>query len=80
MASKIDLDSKHKPSYYSNFETRSSNGLKLMERIFGRVPINHVNIEPSFTNENWPRFNVFSKGNSTANSPPVQSILSSFIV
>ena len=48
----IDLDSKRKLSYYSDFETRSSNVLELMESIFGPMPIIPVNIEDSHINEN----------------------------
>ena len=79
MANMIDLDSKRKLSYYSNFETRSLNVLELMEGIFGPPPINPVNIEDSLINENWPRFNIFnifSDVNFTVNSPLVQCILS----
>ena len=47
----IDLDSKRKPFYYSDFETRSLNVLELMESIFGPAPINPVNIESSVNNE-----------------------------
>ena len=65
----IDLDSKRKLSYYSNFETRSLNVLELMEGIFGPVPINPVNIEDSLVNENWPRFDIISNDNFTVNSP-----------
>ena len=63
MANWIDLDSFRKLSYYSNFETRSLNVLKLMESIFGPIAINPVNIEPSIFNENWPRFNNISNVN-----------------
>ena len=59
MANMIDLDSKRKLSYYSNSETRSLNVVELMEGIFGPVPTNHVDIEDSFFNENWPRFDSF---------------------
>ena len=47
MANMIDLDSKRKLSYYSDFETRSLNVLELMESFFGPMPINPVNIEDS---------------------------------
>ena len=50
----IDLDSKRKLSYYSDFETRSLNVLELMESIFGPMPINPVNIEDSLISGNWP--------------------------
>ena len=72
----IDLDSKRKLSYYSNFETRSLNVLELMESIFGSPPINPVNTEDSLINENWPRFSVISDVNFTVNSPLVPCILS----
>ena len=73
----IDLESKRKVSYYSDFETRSLNVLELMDSIFGPMPINPVNIEDSFINENWPRFDVISNVNFTVNSPLVPCILSS---
>ena len=69
MANMIDLDFKRKLSYYSDFETRSSTGLELMESIFGPAPINPVNIESSVINENWPCFNIISDVNFTVNSP-----------
>ena len=69
MANMIDLDSKRKLSYYSDFETRSLNVLELMESIFGPVPINPVNFEDSIINENWPRFDIISDVNFTVNSP-----------
>ena len=68
MANMIDLDSKRKLSYYSDFETRSLNVLELMESIFGPPPINTVNIESSVINENWPRFNIISDVNFTMNN------------
>ena len=77
MANMIDLDSKRKLSYYSDFETRSLIVLELMESIFGPMPINPVNIEDSLINENWPRFDIISEGNFTVNSPLVPCILSS---
>ena len=77
MANMIDLDSKRKLSYYSDFETRSLNVLELMESIFGPMPTNPVNIEDSLINENWPRFDIISNINFTVNSPLVQCILSS---
>ena len=40
-----------------------------MQSIFGPVPINPVNIEPSIINENWPRFNNSSDVKFTVNSP-----------
>ena len=76
MANMIDLDSKRKLSYYSDFETRSLNVLELMESIFGPLPVNPGNIEDSLINENWPRFNVTSNINFTVNSPLVPCILS----
>ena len=72
----IDLESKRKLSYYSDFKTRSLNVLELMEGIFGTPPVNPVNIEDSLINENWPRFNVISDVNFTVNSPLVPCILS----
>ena len=60
MANMINLNSKRKLSYYSEFETRSLNVLELIEIIFGPLPINPVNIEDSLINENWPRFKIFS--------------------
>ena len=51
-----------------------------MESIFGPVPINPDNVEPSILNENWPRFNNNSDVNFTVNSPLVPCILSSVIV
>ena len=77
MANMIDLDSKRKLSYYSDFEARSLNALELMESIFGPMPINPFNIEDSLINENWPRFDVISNVNFTVNSPLVPCILSS---
>ena len=77
MAAMIDLDAFCKFSYYSDFETRSLNVLELMESIFGPAPTNPVNVEPSFINENWPRFNIISDVNFTVNSPLVPCILSS---
>ena len=76
MANMIDLDSKRKLSYYSDFETRSLNVLELMESIFGPSPINPVYIEDSLINENWPRFNIISDVNFTVNSPLIPCILS----
>ena len=72
----IDLVSKRKLSYYSDFETRSLNVLELMESLFGPPPIIPVNIEDSLINENWPRFNIISDVNFTVNSPLVLCILS----
>ena len=77
MAIKIDLDSKRKLSYYSDFETRSLNVLEIMESIFGPMLNNPVNIEDSLINANWPRFDFISEVNFTANSPLVPCILSS---
>ena len=77
MANMIDLDSKRKLSFYSDFETRSLNVLELMESIFGLMLINSVNIEDSLINENWPRFDNISNDNFTVNSPLVPYILSS---
>ena len=51
-----------------------------MESIFGPVPTNPDNVEPSIINENWPRFNINSDVNFTVNSPLVRCILSSVIV
>ena len=75
MANVIDLDSKRKLFYYSDFETRSLNVLELMESIFGPAPNNSVNIESSVSNENWPHFNVISDVNFSVNSPLVPCIL-----
>ena len=72
----IDLDSKRKLFFYSDFETRSLNVLELMESLFGPPTMNPVNIEDSLINENWPRFNVISDVNFTVNSPLVPCILS----
>ena len=72
----IDLDSKRKLSYYSDFETRSLNVLELMEGFFCPPPINPVNIKDSLINENWPRFNVISDVNFSVNSPLVPCISS----
>ena len=69
MANTIDLDSKRKLSYYSDFETRSLNVLELMEGIFGSPPINPVNIKDSLINENWPRFDIISDVNFTVIPP-----------
>ena len=60
MAKKIDLDCFRKLSYYSDFGTQTLNVSELMENIFGHVLIHPVNMEPSITNENWPRFNITS--------------------
>ena len=76
MANMIDLDSKHKLSFYSDFETRSLDVLELLESIFGPAPSNPVNIEPSVINENWPRFKIISDVNFTVNSPFVPCVLS----
>ena len=76
MAIMIDLDSKRKPSCYSDFETRSVNVVELLESIFGPPPINTVNIEGLLINENWPGFNIISDVNFTVNSPVVPCILS----
>ena len=76
IANMIDLDSKRKLSYYSDFETRSLNVLELMESLFGPPPMNPLNIEDSLINENWPRFNNISDVNFTVNSPFVPCILS----
>ena len=76
MANMIDLDSKRKLSYYSDFETRSLNVWELMESIFGPPPVNPVNIEDSLINENWSRFNVISDVDFNVNSPLVPCILS----
>ena len=77
MANMIDLDSKRKLSYYSDFEMRSLDVLEFMEGIFGPMPNNTVNIEDSLINENWPRFDIFSNVNFTVNPHLVPCILSS---
>ena len=69
MANMIDLDSFRKLSYYHIFETRSSRVSELMESIFGPVPINLVNVEPTIINEIWPSFTIISDVNFTINSP-----------
>ena len=46
-----------------------------MESIIRPITNNSVNIEPSNTNENWPRFNNISEGIFTVNSPFVPCIL-----
>ena len=46
-----------------------------MEGNFGPVPNNPVNIEDSIFSENWPRFDIISDVNFTANSPLVPCIL-----
>ena len=51
-----------------------------MESIFGPVPINPVNVEPSIINENWPHFNIISDVNFTVNSPFVPFTLSTLNV
>ena len=56
----IDLDSFRKFSECSNFETLSWNFLQLMKSIYGPVPIDLVNFEPSIINDNSPRLNIFS--------------------
>ena len=48
-----------------------------MESLFGPVPIIPVDVEPSFINENWPRFKIISDVNFTLNSPLFPCILSS---
>ena len=68
MANMIDLDSFRKLSYYFNFKTRSSNVVEFVESIFGPVPIDPVNIEPSIISENWSCFNVISNDNFNVNS------------
>ena len=73
----IDLDSKRKLSYYSDFETSSLNVLELMESIFGPLLFNTVNIQDSLINGSWPRFDIISNVNFTVNSPLVACILSS---
>ena len=80
MGKKIDLESKRKLSSYSNFETRSLNVLELRENISGPVSFNPVNIEPSISNQNWPRFKIISDVNFTVNSPLVPCLLSSVTV
>ena len=50
--------------------------MELTEIIFGPPPINPVNIEDSFINENWPRYNIISDVNFTVNSSLVPCILS----
>ena len=76
MANMIDLDSKRKLSYYSDFETRSLNVLELMESIFGPMPTNPVNIEDSLIIGNRPRFDFISNVNFTVNSALVPCIFS----
>ena len=76
MANMIDLDSKRKLSYYSDFETRSLNVLERRESIFGPPPNNPVNIEGSLINANWPRFEIISDVNFTVNSPLLPCMLS----
>ena len=78
MANMIDLDSKPKLSYCSNFETRSLKVLELMESIFGPVPFNPGNVEPSIINENWPRIKNISDVIFNVNPPFVPCTL--FIV
>ena len=77
MANMIDLESKRKLPFYSNFETRSLNVLEPMESIFGPLPINPVNVESSIINENSPRFNSTSDVNFTVNSLLLPCSLSS---
>ena len=77
MANMIDLESKRKLSYYSNFETHNLNVLELMESIFRFDFINPVNIEPYIMNENWPRFKIISDVSFTVNSLLVPCVLSS---
>ena len=77
MVKRIDLDTFRRLSYYSDFETRTLNNSELTENIFGPVPNNPVNIEPSIINENWPHFHIISEVNFTVNSPLVPCILSS---
>ena len=74
----IDLNSKPKLSHYSNFETRSLKILELMESIFGLVPFNPGNVEPSIINENWPRSKIISDVIFNVNPPFVPCTL--FIV
>ena len=69
MVKRIDLDSFRKLSYYSDCETRTLIISELMENIFGPVPINPVNIEPSIINENWPHFKNISDVTFTVLSP-----------
>ena len=80
MAKMIGWESFRNFSYYSNFETRNINNLELMEGIFGPPPYNPVNIEDSFSIENWPRFDIISDVIFTVNSPLVPCILSSVVV
>ena len=47
-----------------------------MEGIFGPLPINPVNVEPSSINENWPGFDIISEVDFTVKSPLVPCILS----
>ena len=72
----INLNYFHKFSYYSILETRSLIVLRLMESIFGPVPINPVNIEQSLINKTWPCFSKFFNVNSSINSAFVPCILS----
>ena len=76
MANTIGFDSFRQLSFYCNFEARSVYVLELMEGFFVPPPINPVNIEDSLINENWPRSNIISDVNFTANSPLVPCTLS----
>ena len=77
MAKMTYLESKRKFFCYANFESRSLNVLEFLESSFGPVPLNPVNTEPSFINENRPRSNVISDVNFPVNSPLVPCFLSS---
>ena len=79
MEIRIDLEPFRKLSYYSTFQTRSSDNLELMESFFGTVPINHIHIESSITNENWPIFTWIFDVNFTVNCSLARCILSGFI-
>ena len=78
MANMIDLDSKRKLSYYSDFAIHSLNVLELMESLLALhqlIPSMLINVEPSIINENWPRFNIISDVKCSVISPLVPCIL-----
>ena len=47
-----------------------------MRSVFGPIPNNPVNIEPSIVHQKWPRFDVLSNNNFTLKSPFVPYTLS----